>query len=78
MPSDSGQKPLRRPRWVYRLHAWLGGYFWKPCDICGRPFSGWEWGRDGHTIRSGFMGRGVCSAHCVLTSNVAETKAHHG
>lgn len=34
---------LPRPRWAYRLHARLLGYFWLPCPICRRRFSGWEW-----------------------------------
>lgn len=29
-------------RWWARLRAWLGGYFWAPCPVCGRPFAGFE------------------------------------
>jgi predicted RNA-binding Zn-ribbon protein involved in translation (DUF1610 family) len=25
-----------------RLRAWLGGYFWLPCPICGQHFGGHE------------------------------------
>ncbi len=73
---------LRRPRWLYRLHAFLFGYFWLPCDVCGRPFSGWEWGNDGHTVyeslewngTTGFQrGHGVCSARCA-TWNISTVK----
>jgi len=31
------------PRWVHRLRAHFGGYFWLPCPICGRRFGGHEW-----------------------------------
>jgi hypothetical protein len=61
------------------LHARLLGYFWLPCDVCGRPFSGWEWGREGFTIRGpidwndgvGFQrGRGVCSKACEISGQL--------
>jgi len=29
---------------MHRLRAWLGGYFWIACPLCGRPFGGHEWG----------------------------------
>jgi hypothetical protein len=32
-----------RFRWLNRLRAWWGGYFWLPCDLCGREFGGHEW-----------------------------------
>lgn len=31
-----------RWRWLARWRAWLGGYFWRPCPICARPFAGFE------------------------------------
>ncbi len=31
------------PRWMHRLRAWAGGYFWLPCPLCRRPFGGHEW-----------------------------------
>ncbi len=39
------RRPLRklhRPRWARRLMAFLTGYFWLPCPICRRRFSGRE------------------------------------
>lgn len=30
------------PRWLHRLYAWAGGYFWLPCPHCGRHFGGHE------------------------------------
>lgn len=31
------------PRWWHRFYAWLGGYFWLPCPVCGKHFGGHEW-----------------------------------
>jgi hypothetical protein len=31
------------PRWLHHIYALLGGYFWKPCPLCGRPFGGHQW-----------------------------------
>lgn len=35
-----------RLRWLHQAWAWLAGYFWLPCPLCGRPFGGHEWRRD--------------------------------
>lgn len=32
------------PRWFAHLWAWMLGYFWIPCKVCGRPFGGQETG----------------------------------
>lgn len=32
----------KRPRWLQWLRAYLGGYFWGPCPICGEAFGGHE------------------------------------
>lgn len=38
----------RLPRWMHHLYAWLDGYFWTSCPLCGRAFGGHEWKeRDG-------------------------------
>lgn len=29
-------------RTLHRLYAWLFGYFWLPCPVCGRMFGGHE------------------------------------
>ena len=34
----------RRPRWLAKLQADVGGYFWLPCPICGENFGGQEVG----------------------------------
>ena len=67
MPEPIGDWTLRRPRWLYRLHAFLAAYFWLPCPVCGRAFSGWEWVRDGPTLYNAARtaGQGVCSARCA-------------
>ncbi len=32
------------PRWIHRWYAWVAGYFWLPCPVCGREFGGHEVG----------------------------------
>mgnify|MGYP001612338502 CR=1 FL=1 len=49
-----------RPRFLAQALAFLGGYFWLPCPICGEPFAGFEWG-DGILATSPGGGVGVCS-----------------
>jgi hypothetical protein len=34
---------MRLPRTLHRFYAWLLGYFWIPCPLCGRYFGGHEW-----------------------------------
>ena len=50
-----------RFRWLNRLKAWWGCYFWLPCPLCGQHFGGHEW-RVGHTIPTErtYVGKGVC------------------
>lgn len=26
-----------------KFYAWVAGYFWLPCPVCGRSFGGHEW-----------------------------------
>jgi len=33
---------FRYPRFINKWYANFWGYFWLPCDICGRPFGGHE------------------------------------
>ena len=38
------RRPWReRPRWLHRIIAAVGGYFWLPCPSCGQMFGGHEW-----------------------------------
>ncbi len=56
------QDKRRQPRWVQRIIAQAGHYFWLPCPICGEDFGGHEWAG---TLRiGGGQGIGVC-ANCV-------------
>lgn len=43
-------------RRLAKLRARIGGYFWLPCDVCGREFGGHETG--GGTVRHA-NGRGT-------------------
>ena len=48
-------------RWLAKLLANVGGYFWMPCPICHEPFAGFEWGQESiqETVCTG---TGVCGA----------------
>lgn len=35
---------LSRPRALAQFRAWLSGYFWLPCPLCGEMFAGYEMG----------------------------------
>jgi hypothetical protein len=62
-------KDLRaRPRWVQHIRAILGGYFWLPCPMCGKPFGGHE----AHGSLYYGMGHGalVC-ANCAELARLA-------
>ena len=56
----------RGPRWMHRLWAYLLGYFWAPCPVCGREFGGHEWDGQGIPKRTEpYIKRAVCSPECV-------------
>lgn len=58
-----------------RFLSWLFGYFYLPCPVCGRKFSGMTWGHhrdDMVWTRVGYQGNyvydrgiGVCSKRCA-------------
>lgn len=37
------RKISRLPRWSHRMWAFLFGYFWLPCHLCGTYSGGHEW-----------------------------------
>ncbi len=54
---------MKFPRFIHCLYAFLGGYFWLPCPLCGENFGGHEWHT--HNENSSIMtsrgtGEGVC------------------
>jgi hypothetical protein len=59
--------PWRDPPWrqAHRLYAFLLGYFWVPCPLCGRYFGGHEW-RDINGLPSSIpagdpgISKGIC------------------
>lgn len=68
-----------RMRFVERFRAWLGGYFWLPCPLCGRHFSGREWNRSfdaglNASIPTDTPGlrRGIC-ARCAAKATKSDT-----
>ncbi|MCU1590050.1 MAG: hypothetical protein JWP11_1306 [Frankiales bacterium] len=48
------------PRWMHRAWARSGGYFWLPCNLCGREHGGHEW--NGASIPTDVpgVGKGIC------------------
>ena len=57
----------RAPRWIARLQAFVMGYFWAPCPLCGEPFAGFESGHIGT-----LDGRIVCNKPaCVAEAESA-------
>lgn len=65
----------RNPRWLNRAFAWLFGYFWLPCPLCGEDFGGHEW-LPNHVIYLLEGGRGVCEScgNRAFELNLANTK----
>ncbi len=60
-PPGQARRVSRLPRWMHRLYAGLGGYFWLPCPLCGRFFGGHEWRLPHQTwFESIGSGRPVC------------------
>jgi hypothetical protein len=53
------------PRWAHHLYASVFGYFWLPCQLCGRMRGGQEWkkGYAVHDIANPSEGRGICDEH---------------
>ena len=50
------------PRWYHAVRAFLSGYFWLPCPICGKNFGGHEWRvGDGSDIWSGSEAEGMAA-----------------
>lgn len=55
------------PRWMHHVYAYLMGYFWIPCPLCGRIFGGHEdngmlWIEQGEDF-TWAKGKSVCSLH---------------
>ena len=46
-------------RWWHWLRAFLGGYFWLPCVLCGRKYGGHE-RLQGHLMLSWSQGKSTC------------------
>lgn len=56
----------RGPRILHELWAWIAGYFWTPCPVCGREFGGHEWDGSGIPKRwePPYILQAVCSPEC--------------
>ncbi len=47
-------------RWLHRLYAFVMGYFWLPCPLCGEHFGGHEARGEDALWREYGRGQGVC------------------
>ena len=50
---------MRMPRGLAQAYAYINGYFWLPCPICGENFGGFEHG-DEPLMRTATSGTCVC------------------
>lgn len=57
------------PRWLSRLMAALGGYFWLPCPVCHESFAGFECGR--YSVMES-PGLGTCACRKLNCQEVAK------
>jgi hypothetical protein len=51
------------PRWVHRLYAFVAGYFWLPCPVCGRMFGGHEAGNVAVAVPGSTARKIACNRH---------------
>ena len=64
-------------RWAHRLWAFLRGYFWIPCPVCGRDFGGHE--ASGAALwKSPGCGRVVCRDQDCITVALNSWRAGEG
>ena len=63
MQKDNFHKFISKylPRWFNRYYAFLTGYFWLPCPLCGKMFGGHEWFDGNSLMVSYYKSWGVCS-----------------
>ena len=64
---------LRRWRWLNRLYAYVRGYFWLPCPICGENFGGHE-----IVIKDVYLVARGDSLDCKVFEMVAEHLLYQG
>lgn len=62
---------MTTPRWIERLRAFFGGYFWMPCPLCERYFGGHEEGNGDLYVGNG-RGKMVCSECAEFASVLSE------
>lgn len=55
------------PRWMHRIWARFGGYFWLPCPVCNQYFGGHEVRDTNATLYSvPYNGSGrITCRHCI-------------
>jgi predicted RNA-binding Zn-ribbon protein involved in translation (DUF1610 family) len=49
----------KKPRFIQRVKAFAGSYFWLPCPICGEYYGGHEW-NGGSLMETEYQGKMVC------------------
>ena len=62
---------MKKPRFIERIRAFYGGYFWLPCPVCGKMFGGHELRNSGYLI-IGRRHMGVCNDCPELAAKINE------
>lgn len=68
--TNPSKKQSILPRFIHRVYAFMMGYFWLPCPICGRYYGG-------HEIKSktSILYTSLCGGKCVCPSRGCEEEA---
>lgn len=69
-------KIFRKSRWFNKLYAFVFGYFWTSCPICGDYYGGHEW-NGGILSVTYCTGRCVCyKSACIQEANRRNERCH--
>jgi len=64
------------PRWLHKVIAKVGHFFWLPCPRCGREFGGHEWRYAFQEVADDPPERGRGRGVCPWCAGSPETIAH--
>ena len=59
---EFGRQLPREPRWINHFYAWIVGFYWLPCGICGQNYGGHEFGKSVINYSNG-VGQSTCYKH---------------
>ena len=58
---------MKFPRFIHQLYAFLNGYFWLPCPICGQYFGGHE--SSGIGLMKDWSSASLVCPNCKIEAN---------